>query len=332
MLDIEQTLKYFERLKVLIIGDVMLDEYIEGSVKRISPEAPVPVVEVKNKRYAVGGAANVALNIKALGATPILCSVIGKDPKGLELVERLEVHNISSAYLYQSLNRKTTCKQRVLAQGQQLLRIDEEDTQQLLPSELKEFLELVHHILEEQLVDVIIFQDYNKGILFPQTIRPILLAAIREDIPTVVDPKKDFFFEYKGVTLLKPNLREVNDQVPFTVNPTMDSLNQTTNYLRDRLRNQETLITLSEEGLFYANEEQHFLVPTTPRIIADVCGAGDTVVSIAALGVATQLDRRELAILCNLAGGQVCEKVGVVPINRNRLIQDYIAYYVNLQC
>jgi len=329
MLNIQQTLERFKQMTVLIVGDVMVDEYTEGTVSRISPEAPVPIVEVKNRRWSAGGAANVALNVQALGATPILCSVIGQDDNGQKLLESLDTSNISSSYLYQSTDRKTTCKRRVLSNGQQLLRIDEEDTKLLSEQELKQFLSILQDILEEQIVDVIIFQDYNKGVLFPATIRFLLLAAIRKNIPTVVDPKKEHFYEYKGVTLFKPNLREVRDQVPFKIEPTVSSLQKASTYLNDLLRNQETLITLSGDGLFYTDQERAFLVATTPRDIADVCGAGDTVVSVVALGIAANLERYEISILCNLAGGQVCEKIGVVAIDKEELIKDYNEYYNN---
>lgn len=325
MLDIQQILTSFEKCKVLVIGDVMVDHYVHGVVNRISPEAPVPIVEVIKQSYTAGGAANVACNIQALGATPFLCSIIGPDQAGKQLLNSLETHNIDTSYLNISDTRKTTSKKRILAQGQQMLRVDEEDRQFLDSQEETIFLSTIQRILEEQVIDIIIIQDYNKGILYPTTIEEILQLARNKNIRVAVDPKVDHFFEYKNVALFKPNLREMRQQYPY-ITASFHSLNKATAQLTAQLGNRETLITLSEKGLFYAHQQSAILVPTIPRNIADVSGAGDSVISVASLGIAANLDRKTIAILSNLAGGQVCEKVGVVPINKEVLSQDYLHY------
>ncbi len=330
MLDIQNSLTAFEKLKVLIVGDVMLDHYIEGQVNRISPEAPVPIVEISNQNYCAGGAANVALNIQALGATPYLCSIIGNDQTGQQLVECLSNNAVSTEYLISSKTRKTTCKKRVLSQGQQLIRLDEEDRHALSSKELTSLLNTIKHIVEYHPIDIIILQDYDKGILFLDSINAIMDVAKQNKIPVAVDPKQDNFFAYKGATLFKPNLREISEQVPFKIAPTLESLELATAYINEQLQNKETLITLSDKGLFYKNQSASFIVPTTPRSIADVCGAGDTVISMATLGLAADVDRKQLAILCNLAGGQVCETLGVAPINKARLLKDIKQYNSNI--
>jgi len=326
MLDIQQILTSFEKIKVLVVGDVMLDQYIYGKVNRISPEAPVPVVEVEKQNYTAGGAGNVAVNIQALGATPILCSVIGQDQAGIQLLNCLKVHGIDTDYIHHSASRKTTSKKRVLSQGQQMLRMDEEDRQPLDNLEKHNFLSTIQRIIEDHTIDVIILQDYNKGVLYPTTIHELLLIAKKHGILVAVDPKVEHFFEYKNVALFKPNLREMRQQYP-SITTTLQSLNKATTQLTEVLGNQETLITLSEKGLYYAYGGTSILVPTTPRSVADVSGAGDSVISIASLGLAAKLDRKTIAILSNLGGGQVCEKVGVVPIDKDLLVQDYDFYY-----
>lgn len=324
MLNIKETLHSFQKLKVLIIGDVMLDRYLHGQVERISPEAPVPIVALSKKTYSAGGAANVALNVAALGAKPFLFSTIGMDKGGDKLIALLAAANISTKYLQRSKNRRTTVKTRVLAQNQQMLRFDEEDSFDLEPAAADLLLRNLTKLIAETVIDVILFQDYNKGVLTDLVIRKVLFAALKLDIPTVVDPKNKNFFAYKRVTLFKPNLKEINDNLPFQSNSTFDDLKKAANYLESKLHNSRTLITLSDKGIFYSEQAHQNILPTIPRNIADVCGAGDSVVSIAALGIALKLPLAEIAKLANLAGGQVCEKVGVVPVSVAQLELDYL--------
>ena len=325
MVDIKETLRQFQNLKVLIVGDVMLDCYLHGQVERISPEAPVPIVSLSNKIYSPGGAANVALNIQALGAKPFLFSVLGKDEAGKQLKTLLAAQQISTKYLQTSATRRTSIKTRILAQHQQMLRFDEEDMHDLTKEEELKFLKGIHKVIEEREIDVVLFQDYNKGVLSDSVIRKILFAALKLDIPTVVDPKNKNFFSYKRATLFKPNLKEINDNLPFQSPTNLVALKKAADYLTANLNNSMTLITLSDKGIFYSDQQQQNILPTIPRTIADVCGAGDSVISVAALGVALKLPLADIGQLANLAGGQVCERVGVVPVSAAQLELDYLS-------
>ena len=327
MLNITETLKYFQKMNVLVIGDVMLDCYLYGSTDRISPEAPVPVISLAQRKYHPGGAANVALNLKSLGAQPHLFSVVGDDSAGEKLRHLLPQHNISTEFLHISKIRQTTSKTRILAQNQQLLRFDEEDTFDLDDTEFKAILSSINNLVESQEIDVIVFQDYNKGVLTLDMIRKIMLIALRHNIPTVVDPKNKNFFAYNRATLFKPNLKEINGNLPFQSKTNLKDLAKAADYLNQKLNNPNTLITLSEKGIYYRNNSKEAILPTNPRKIADVCGAGDSVISVAALGIALNLPLPEIALLANLAGGQVCEKVGVVPVSAKELAKDYQNLY-----
>ncbi|MEM1122774.1 MAG: PfkB family carbohydrate kinase [Bacteroidota bacterium] len=326
MQQIEETIRAFRKLKILVVGDIMLDCYLHGSVQRISPEAPVPIVALAEKDYRLGGAANVALNIKALGAKPFLLSVVGKDENGKKLLELLPLADISNQYVKVSTHRKTTTKTRILAQNQQVVRLDEEDCFDLQTTEKNSLLRHFKNILESNDIHAILFQDYNKGVLSKSVIREVMLEALKRDIPTIVDPKHKYFYAYKRATLFKPNLKEINANLPFHSEPTLSDLNRAASYLNQQLTNTLTLITLSDKGVYYQSADSSDILPTTPRNVADVCGAGDSVVSIAALAIALKLPLKEIAVLANLAGGQVCEKVGVVPVDVEQLAFDYRAF------
>lgn len=314
----------FERLTVLIIGDVMLDRYLYGSVERISPEAPVPVVQLTGRETRLGGAANVALNVKAMGATPLLCSVIGTDAAGEEFLELMRWHELPTEGILRHTDRPTTTKTRVMAGAQHLLRIDEEITNDLAPDDERQLLDAAFQLLERRVVQVIIFQDYNKGVLTRQTIERLLAEASRRQIPTAVDPKDRNFWAFKGASLFKPNLKEIRRQYPGVIQPAdLASLQAAAGFIRARLGNHISLITLSDKGIFVEAGDGGCLIPTQPRVIADVSGAGDTVISVASLALALGIAPREMALLANLAGGQVCEKPGVAPLDRRLLAQEY---------
>ncbi|MFK7936742.1 MAG: bifunctional heptose 7-phosphate kinase/heptose 1-phosphate adenyltransferase [Saprospiraceae bacterium] len=313
----------FKNLNVLIVGDVMLDCYLHGKVDRISPEAPVPVVQLQTKESRLGGAANVALNIAALGATPYLCSVVGKDISAQTFFQLLQEQHINSKYIIQSSERPTTVKSRVLANHQQLIRIDEESQMDLTAQEEQQYLKSVRDVLEHKNIDVILFQDYNKGVLSKSVIREVILEAIKRDIPTAVDPKFKNFTAYKRVHLFKPNLLEVNRFLQLPISSTLANLQLAAEKIEQKLGNQYTLITLSDQGLFLKSNDKGKLYPTRIRQIADVCGAGDSVISVVALALALRLSAIEITKLANLAGGQVCESPGVVPINLQQLKTEY---------
>ncbi|MCB0559344.1 MAG: carbohydrate kinase [Lewinellaceae bacterium] len=313
----------FQQQNILIVGDVMIDRYLTGKANRISPEAPVPVVHLQGRDSRLGGAGNVALNLKALGATPYLCSVIGQDENARQLAELLPELQLSGKGLIRSAERKTTVKARIIAANQHLLRVDDEDTHGLSEQEAGLLLDGIRDILDNRPIHAILFQDYNKGVLTHKVIHEVMLEAIKRDIPTAVDPKFDNFWTYNHVTLFKPNLKEIQAQLPFRVEPELSSLKKAAEHLHAKLGNQYSLITLSEKGIFFDGNGHSEILATHPRTIADVCGAGDTVFAIAGLGLSLGMPIQDIALLANLAGGQVCEKVGVVPVDKAQLEVEY---------
>lgn len=315
----------FNRVNVLVVGDVMIDRYLRGNVNRVSPEAPVPVVHLQKSENRLGGAGNVALNIRSLGATPFLVSVIGNDNFGDQFQELLPEYSISGKHLIRSSHRQTTVKTRIIASSQHLLRVDTEDIFDLVKEEEEQLMSVIRDILDTKDIQVILFQDYNKGVLSPRVIREVTLESIKRDIPTAVDPKFKNFWAYKHANIFKPNLKEIKAQVPFEINNTSASLKKASDFLRSKLGHQTTLVTLSEKGLFVDDKTENYIIPTQERSIADVCGAGDSVISIVAIGLALGIGMKEIAALSNLAGGQVCEKVGVVPVDKSQLRKEYEA-------
>jgi len=313
----------------MIVGDVMIDSYLWGVVDRISPEAPVPVVDVNHREERPGGAANVAVNIKALGAEAILCSVIGSELKGDLFLKIMKDEGLSTAGIYQSNERITTTKFRIIGNNSQLLRVDEENTHDLKPEDEKAFLEICFKQIEREKIDALIIQDYNKGILTPTVISALIAKANEKNIPVIVDPKKKNFNLYRNVTLFKPNLKELKEGLKIEFRePDEEVMNDTVNLLRDKINMDIALITLSEYGIYISERKdgatESHLLPAHRRNIADVSGAGDTVVSVASLCLAAKLPLKIIADVSNLAGGIVCEKVGVVPINRERFLEELV--------
>lgn len=320
----------FRHLRVMVIGDVMVDAYIFGKVERISPEAPVPVVSVEKRVNRLGGAANVALNLRSLGAEPVLCSVIGNDPKGEEFRKLLAEEKISGEAILTSHDRITTTKFRVIGNKAQMLRVDEEMTHDLDLKDQSILLEKIAEILDKSAIHAIIFQDYNKGVLTADLISRVIKTAKAKHIPVAVDPKKINFLQFKGVTLFKPNLKELREGLNRDVSSCdLQSLEDAASFLHRELDIEIIMTTLSEKGVFISRLEpggelnQH-LFPAHIRNISDVSGAGDTVISVAALSLACSLDPEEIAALSNLAGGLVCEEAGVVPVNREKLLKESI--------
>ena len=316
----------FNQMNVLIIGDVMIDGYVWGKVDRISPEAPVPVLSVAKKEDRLGGAANVALNIQSMGAKPILCSVIGDDENGKKFIALLNDLNISAEGILKSKDRITTLKTRVIKDQQHLLRIDEEIDQPLNLQEENNFIENVKNIIAAHKIDVIIFQDYDKGVLTNHNIEKLISMAQNAGIKTVVDPKKRNFLTYKNVGLFKPNLKELKDGLKIEFNHLSDDqLVAASKELKNKINANAVLITLSEHGVFLMDSENNYKIPAHIRNISDVSGAGDTVISVAALCYAGEMPNEKIAAIANLAGGLVCEKVGVVPINKLALLSEAAA-------
>lgn len=316
-----QVFEGFNNLNVLIIGDVMVDAYIWGAVERISPEAPVPIVRATKRDYRLGGAANVALNIQALGANPILCAVVGTDEGAQKVFERLEVNGISKEGIIESNERPTTVKTRVLSSHQHIVRVDEETDHILSKEEESQLWKKIEKILPT--CQVVIFEDYDKGAITKTIIKKTVELAQSKGIPTVVDPKKRNFLNYKGTTLFKPNLKELKEglKIEFEKSDKLEVENAV-DLLMSKLNGEGSLITLSERGVYIDFKGERHHIPAHLREISDVSGAGDTVISIAALCVALNLSPLVIAALSNLGGGLVCEHIGVVPIDKNDLLQE----------
>ena len=317
----------FNNLTAIVIGDVMVDSYIWGTVNRMSPEAPVPIVEVEKRENRLGGAANVGLNLKALGAKPILCSVIGDDPKGNEFIELLKGEGMLLDGIIQSSSRITTTKFRVIGNNSQLLRVDEETTENLEEIYQEAIQNKVKEIIQVNDVDVIIFQDYDKGVINAELIKFVSKEAKEFDIPVVIDPKKENFMHYKDVTLFKPNLKEIKDGLNTDFDENNDAdIEINVAKLQDELNADMVLNTLSEKGVFISwridGGYESMLIPAHVRNIADVSGAGDTVISVAALCVSQKLEPPIMAAISNLAGGLVCEEVGVVSLDKGKLLNE----------
>ncbi len=327
--EITELFSRFNNLTALIIGDVMIDAYYWGKVDRISPEAPVPIVQVQKRENRLGGAANVALNVKHLGAKAIIASVVGDGSKGDVFRSALKENGFTTEGIIDSPERMTTVKTRVISQGHHLLRIDEEITTPLSSTDERHLLDCVKAILERQKVDVIIFEDYNKGVLTERVISTVLNWAKERGIPTAVDPKKDNFFTYRGATLFKPNLKELKEGLKLDFDKSdFKALKVAIDNLEQQLANKVTLVTLSELGVVASHSDDFVHEKAHKREILDVSGAGDTVISVASLALAAGAEPAVYAALANIAGGLVCEKVGVVPIDKELLLQEAISKLV----
>lgn len=316
---IDQIFQNFNNLKVLIIGDLMVDSYVWGNIERQSPEAPVPVVNVNKREIRLGGAGNVVMNIKALGAEPIICSVLGNDNMAQSIFSIFEENGLTTEGILKSNERITTVKERIIAHDKHVVRIDTETDTPLNVQDTAKLAEKVKFLGKK--ADVIIFQDYDKGVITKELIEEITKFSVEANIPIVVDPKKRNFMHYKNVTLFKPNLKEIKDGLALQFDSkNTEEVEAAVNQLIDKLELKGAFLTLSEKGVYidYLGVKSHILAHI--RNIVDVSGAGDTVISIAACCVALGLEPNIVAQLSNLGGGLVCEQVGVVPIDKTVLL------------
>ena len=323
MINFQQLFSSFPTLKVGVIGDVMLDTYIWGKVDRISPEAPVPVVSLERKEYRIGGAGNVALNCRALNAGVTIISAAGNDEEAVLLKKLLDESEIDTSYMLFSAKRITTNKTRIISRNQQMMRLDAETTEDLDP-ELEEMLiEKVILYINNEEPDIIIFEDYNKGVLTEKLITIIIQVCKDKGVITSVDPKRKNFFAYKGVDIFKPNLKEVKEGLNILIDqvtaPVLENIHSELNrYLGHRI----SFITLSEKGVFYQQDKAGHIIPSHIRNIADVSGAGDTVIAVASLVYAATKDVKLMAEMANIAGGLVCEEVGTITINKEKFLKE----------
>jgi len=306
--------------RVLIIGDVMIDTYLWGKVERVSPEAPVPIVSEIVEESRLGGAANVALNVKALGAVPILCSVIGGDERGSLFIDLMEEQNLSDVGITVDDYRVTTQKTRVISGFRHLLRIDEEIENTLSKRVQNNFVELVLGLIETGGIDAIVFQDYDKGVVTKAIIARVVNLANKMKIPVMADPKYRNFMEYSSIAIYKPNLKEFVKGVQSDAEKAdIEKLVSEGERLRSKQQIDALMVTLSSNGVLVVEAGGHLHIPAVKREVTDVSGAGDTVISVLALCYSCGMSFRQSAAVANLAGGQVCEKSGVVPVDHEQL-------------
>lgn len=330
MFDFENLFAAIARLKVAVIGDVMLDTYWWGRVDRISPEAPVPIVSLQTKEHRLGGASNVALNTVALKANTTVFSIIGDDDNAVTLLKLLDEQQIATQYIIKSAERITTSKTRVISRNQQMMRLDDEVVTDISKNDGEALVQNFTNYLTAHQPDIVIFEDYNKGVLTESLIATVIAICKQHNITTAVDPKRKNFFAYKGVDIFKPNLKEVKDglNIPLPV-VNIQSLNEVHAKLHAVLQHNISLITLSEKGVFFQDEKSSGIIPTHQRNITDVSGAGDTVIAVASLVYTATKNISLAAAMANLAGGLVCEEVGTAAINAAQLLQECMAALVN---
>ena len=312
---LESLLDAVRGVRVLVVGDVMLDVYLRGGATRISPEAPVPVVQVLEEWLALGGAANVAANIVSLGAKCVLAGVVGDDVQGDRLRRALQEAGISAEGLVTAPERPTTVKTRILVRHQQVARYDRESESDADAATESGLVAAIERLLGE--VDVVAVEDYNKGVLTRRVIETALGRSRPHGLPTVVDPKARYFFEYRGATVFKPNLGELAAALRETV-PYHDAawLGAT----RERLGCDHLLLTLGEEGMALTSKDGSTVrVPATARAVYDVSGAGDTVTAVVATTLAAGASAAEAAVLANIAAGIEVGKAGVATVSLDEL-------------
>jgi rfaE bifunctional protein kinase chain/domain len=323
MEDFKKLFSSFEQLRIGVIGDVMLDTYMWGHVERISPEAPVPIVSLDQKEERVGGAGNVALNLQSLGAKAYVISVTGDDKEAETLHQQFTSQHINAAYVLKSKQRITTNKTRIISRNQQMMRLDSEITRDLSKEDEKKLKVLFEQFIEKEKPNVVILQDYNKGVLTSSLISFVISTCRNAGVITAVDPKRKNFFEYRNVDLFKPNLKEVKEalNILFT-DVDLELLQDIHRDLHSALQHNASLITLSEKGVFYNGKDQSAIIPSHIRNVADVSGAGDTVIAVAAMVYVATKDLHMVAEIANIAGGLVCEEVGTVAIDKKKLLHE----------
>jgi D-glycero-beta-D-manno-heptose-7-phosphate kinase len=325
LIDFKKLFESFTQIKVGVIGDLMLDTYWWGKVDRISPEAPVPVVAVTKREQRIGGAGNVALNVQALGAKVHAISVLGNDADGDQLAGLLNSNNINTNYIVKSDDRITTNKIRIISRNQHMMRLDAEITNMLSAPEEESLIASFEVYLEKEKPHIVILEDYNKGVLTPAVIEKVIALCKANDILTAVDPKRKNFFAYRDADIFKPNLHEAKEGLNIISEEVNDSLlTNIHQQLFEKLNHKISFITLSEKGVFFRTAKEGAVIPTHIRSIADVSGAGDTVIAVASVVYAATKDVRLMAEMSNIAGGLVCEEVGTVAIDKAKLLDECV--------
>lgn len=313
----EELLEAVRRVRILVLGDLMLDRYLRGSVERISPEAPVPVVRIEEEWWAAGGAANVAANVLALGASCTVAGCVGPDPAGEILLRRLEEMGGAVDGVIVDPGRPTTTKTRVMARNQQVVRFDLEEDGELAPEVEARLAGGLDRLVAA--VDVVVLEDYNKGVLSREVIGAALSTAAARGLPTVVDPKRRNFFAFRGVTVFKPNAKELEEALGERLAPQDEGWVEAT---RSRLGCRALLLTLGDRGMVLGEEGHPPLqIPAVARSVYDVSGAGDTVTALAACILGAGGNLAEAAILANHAAAIEVGKVGVATVAPEELLE-----------
>jgi rfaE bifunctional protein kinase chain/domain len=320
--DFDELFARLRQFKIGVVGDVMLDTYLWGHVERISPEAPVPIVTLDRKDYRLGGAANVSLNLKALGAEVEVFSVTGDDEDAVVLFTHFQKQGIGTGSIIKSKSRLTTNKSRVISRNQQMMRLDAEITTDLSEEDEDALIKAIRQFITVEKPAVIVLEDYNKGVLTTRVISETVRICKEHGVLTTVDPKKKNFLGYKGVSIFKPNLKEVREALNIEGDFSLEELNNIHQLLHNELQHDVSLITLSERGVFYQQQNNSRIIPSHIRNIADVSGAGDTVIAVASLVFAATHDIHLATSVSNIAGGLVCEEVGTVAINSQQLLEE----------
>jgi rfaE bifunctional protein kinase chain/domain len=314
---VEEIVRNLQGKTIAVIGDLMLDRYFWGSVSRISPEAPVPVIDIEHETFHPGGAANVAHNLRSLGISPILCGVVGRDREGEILRNSAIDSGLSTMGILVDAHRPTTVKTRIMGNNQHIARLDKEK-RDYIDNETSDTILNVLSTIES--LDGIIIEDYNKGVITHHLIQLLTDLSKSKNIPLFVDPKKNFFFEYKNATVFKPNRKEAQEALGYSLKSPAD-VERAGKELLKRLEAENILLTLGEEGmmLFQSNGDVSS-VPTKARHIADVSGAGDTAIATLSAAIAGGASITEAAELANIGAGVVCEEPGIVSIRPSALI------------
>jgi rfaE bifunctional protein kinase chain/domain len=319
----EELFNDFRSLKVGVIGDIMLDTYIWGKVDRISPEAPVPIVSLDHKEQRIGGAGNVALNCSGLGAKVFVLGITGNDEEADQLDQLLKQNLIDTTGLVKSAKRSTTNKTRIISRNQQMMRLDAEMTDDIDVSDEKILMDKIAEFIAHEDPNILIFEDYNKGVLTEQVIGQAIGLCRASGVITAVDPKRKNFFSYKGVDIFKPNMKEVQEGLNLLFETSdIYQLRNIHEQLQKYLEHKVSLITLSEKGIFYQQLQNAAIIPSHLRSVSDVSGAGDTVIAVAAMVYTVTKNAHMMAEIANIAGGLVCEEVGTVAVDREKLLRE----------
>ena len=305
--------------RIIVFGDLMVDQYLWGNVTRISPEAPVPIINISSEQVRFGGAANVAFNIIGLKANPLLVGVLGDDRMGHIFKDMLNQNNLSDEGIITDPGRPTTVKTRIIGNNQHVARVDQESVEQISPEIQEQLFQIFVSHIED--VTAIVVEDYNKGVVAPPLVNHISELAERNDKIITVDPKFENFFAFKNVTVFKPNVKETEEALAMRI-PDDETLTRAGNKLLSMLNAKAVLVTRGSKGMaLFEKNGDHVFVETQARKVADVSGAGDTVVATLTFALSGGASIKEAVALSNYAAGIVCEEVGVVPVNLENLIE-----------